>query len=107
MTACWDGLRPFLGPADGELVKDLLTMRSWGLYSLVPYPEATEAETIEFGEKLVADCEQAFGPGHRTPGRRGGTRHTPTSGTGATTKPSAPSRGCARTWSASFPPVTA
>ena len=64
MTACWDGLRPFLGPADGELVKDLLTMRSWGLYSLVPYPEATEAETIEFGEKLVADCEQAFGPGH-------------------------------------------
>jgi Tetratricopeptide repeat len=64
MTACWDGLRPLLGPADGELVKDLLTMRSLGLYSLVPYPEATEAATIEFGEKLVADCEQAFGPGH-------------------------------------------
>ena len=64
MTACWDGLQPLLGPADGELVKDLLTMRSWGLYSLVPYPEATEAATIEFGEKLVADCEQAFGPGH-------------------------------------------
>jgi tetratricopeptide (TPR) repeat protein len=65
MTACWDGLRPFLGPGDGELVKDLLTMRGWGLYSLVPYPEATEAATIEFGEKLVADCEQAFGPGHQ------------------------------------------
>jgi len=64
MTACWDRLRPFLGPADGELVKDLLTMRSWGLYSLVFYPEATEAGAIEFGEKLVADCEQALGPGH-------------------------------------------
>ncbi|HEX6526566.1 MAG TPA: hypothetical protein VF070_42100 [Streptosporangiaceae bacterium] len=54
MAACWDRLRPFLGPADGELVKDLLTMRSWGLYSLVLCPDATEAGTIEFGEKLVA-----------------------------------------------------
>jgi hypothetical protein len=33
MTACWDHLRPYLGPADGELVKDLLTMRNQGLYS--------------------------------------------------------------------------
>jgi hypothetical protein len=64
MTACWDRLRPLLGPADGELVKDLLTMRSWGLYSLVLYPDATEAGTIEFGEKLLADYEQALGPGH-------------------------------------------
>lgn len=64
MAACWDRLRPFLGPADGELVKDLLTMRSWGLYSLVMCPDATEAGTIEFGEKLVADYEQAFGPGN-------------------------------------------
>jgi hypothetical protein len=64
MAACWDRLRPFLGPADGELVKNLLTMRSWGLYSLVLYPDATEAGTIEFGEKLVADYEQALGPGH-------------------------------------------
>ena len=64
MTACWDCLRPFLGPADGELVKDLLTMRSWGLYSLVLYPDATEAGTIEFGEKLIADYDQVLGPGH-------------------------------------------
>jgi len=64
MTACWDRLRPLLGPAGGELVKDLLTMRSWGLYSLVLYPDATEAGTIEFGEKLLADYEQALGPAH-------------------------------------------
>jgi tetratricopeptide (TPR) repeat protein len=64
MTACWDHLRPYLGPADSELVKDLLTMRTDGLYSLVLYPDASETGPIEFGEKLVADYEQALGPGH-------------------------------------------
>ncbi|MGH3296074.1 MAG: tetratricopeptide repeat protein [Trebonia sp.] len=64
MTACWDRLRPYLGPADGELVKDLLAMRSRGLASLVYYPGATEAGAIGFAEKLVADYEQALGPGH-------------------------------------------
>jgi tetratricopeptide (TPR) repeat protein len=64
MTACWDHLRPYLGPADTELVKDLLTMRTDGLYSLVLYPDASETGPIEFGEKLVADYEQALGPGH-------------------------------------------
>ena len=64
MTACWDHLRPYLGPADSELVKDLLTMRTYGLYSLVLYPDASETGPIEFGEKLVADYEQALGPGH-------------------------------------------
>lgn len=64
MTACWDHLRPFLGPPDGELVKDLLAMRNWGLYSLLFYPDATEAGMTGFGEKLVADYEQALGPGH-------------------------------------------
>ena len=28
MTACWDSLRPYLGPADDELVRDLLAMRT-------------------------------------------------------------------------------
>ena len=64
MTACWDHLRPYLGPADSELVKDLLTMRTHRLYSLVLYPDASETGLIEFGEKLVADYEQALGPGH-------------------------------------------
>jgi Tetratricopeptide repeat len=64
MNACWDRLRPLLGPADGELVKDLLTMRNWGLYSLIYYPDVSVAGMIEFGEKLVADYEQALGPGH-------------------------------------------
>jgi tetratricopeptide (TPR) repeat protein len=64
MTACWDHLRPYLGPADSELVKDLLTMRTDGLYSLVLYPDASETGPVEFGEKLVADYEQALGPGH-------------------------------------------
>jgi len=64
MTACWDHLRPFLGSADGELVKDLLAMRGWGLYSLLFYPDATEAGMTGFGGKLVADYEQALGPGH-------------------------------------------
>jgi tetratricopeptide (TPR) repeat protein len=64
MTACWDHLRPYLGPADIELVKDLLTMRTDGLYSLVLYPDASETGPIEFGEKLVADYEQALGPEH-------------------------------------------
>src|SRR3984885_9112809 len=63
MTACWDHLRPYLGPADSELVKDLLTMRTDGLYSLVLYPDASETGPVEFGEKLVADYEQALGPG--------------------------------------------
>jgi hypothetical protein len=65
MTACWDHLRPCLGPADGELVKDLLAMRNAGLYSLLFYPDATEAAMIGFGEKLLADYEQALGPGHQ------------------------------------------
>jgi hypothetical protein len=64
MAACWDGLRPCLGPAGGELVKDLLAMRSWGLYSLLFYPDATEAAMTGFGEELLADYEQALGPGH-------------------------------------------
>jgi tetratricopeptide (TPR) repeat protein len=64
MTACWDHLLPHLGAADDELVKDLLTMRGWGLYSLVSYPDVSEAGIIEFGEKLVADYELALGPGH-------------------------------------------
>jgi tetratricopeptide (TPR) repeat protein len=64
MTACWDHLRPYLGPADTELVKDLLTMRTDGLYSLVLYPDASETGPVEFGEKLVADYERALGPGH-------------------------------------------
>jgi tetratricopeptide (TPR) repeat protein len=64
MTACWDSLQPHLGPADDELVKDLLTMRGWGLGSLIFYPDVSEAELIEFGERLVADCERALGPGH-------------------------------------------
>jgi len=64
MTACWDRLRPCLGPADGELVKDLLAMRNWGLYSLLLYPDATEAAMTGFGEKLLADYEQVLGPGH-------------------------------------------
>ena len=65
MTACWDHLRPCLGPADGELVKDLLAMRNLGLYSLLFYPDATEAAMTGFGEKLLADYEQALGPGHQ------------------------------------------
>jgi len=64
MTACWDGLRPYLGPGDGELVKDLLGMRTWGLYSLLFYPDATEAVMTGFGEDLLADYEQVLGPGH-------------------------------------------
>jgi tetratricopeptide repeat protein len=64
MTACWDQLRPYLGPTDSELVKDLLTMRTYGLYSLVLYPDASETGPIEFGGKLVADYEQALGPRH-------------------------------------------
>jgi hypothetical protein len=39
-------------------------MRTDGLYSLVLYPDASETGPIEFGEKLVADYEQALGPGH-------------------------------------------
>jgi tetratricopeptide (TPR) repeat protein len=39
-------------------------MRNWGLYSLIYYPDVTAAGMIEFGEKLVADCEQALGPEH-------------------------------------------
>jgi tetratricopeptide (TPR) repeat protein len=64
MTACWDHLRPHLGQADSELVKDLLTMRTDGLYSLVQYPDAAAADLIEFGEKLIADYEQVLGRGH-------------------------------------------
>jgi tetratricopeptide (TPR) repeat protein len=64
MTACWDNLLPHLGAADDELVKDLLTMRGGGLHALVSYPDVSEAGIIEFGEKLVADYEQALGPGH-------------------------------------------
>jgi tetratricopeptide (TPR) repeat protein len=64
MTSCWDHLLPHLGAADDELVKDLLTMRGWGLSSLVFYPDVSEAGIIEFGEKLVTDYELALGPGH-------------------------------------------
>jgi tetratricopeptide (TPR) repeat protein len=64
MTACWDHLRPYLGPSDSELVKDMLTMRTHGLYSLVLYPDASETGPVEFGEKLVADYQQELGPGH-------------------------------------------
>jgi tetratricopeptide (TPR) repeat protein len=63
MTACGDRLRPYLGPADDELARDLQTMRSWGLQSLVLSLEVTAAE-IEFGEKLVADYERVLGRGH-------------------------------------------
>jgi tetratricopeptide (TPR) repeat protein len=64
MTACWDQLLPHLGAADDELVKDLLSMRGWGLCSLTFYPDVSVAGMIEFGEKLVADYELALGPGH-------------------------------------------
>jgi hypothetical protein len=64
MTACWDRLRPHLGAAAGELVKDLLSMRGWGLYSLLCDPDANTAGVIEFGENLIADYELALGPGH-------------------------------------------
>jgi tetratricopeptide (TPR) repeat protein len=64
MTACWDQLLPHLGAADDELVKDLLSMRGWGLYALTFYPDVSEAGMIEFGERLVADYELALGPGH-------------------------------------------
>jgi tetratricopeptide (TPR) repeat protein len=40
-------------------------MRNGGLYSLLFYPDATEAAMIGFGEKLLADYEQALGPGHQ------------------------------------------
>jgi hypothetical protein len=64
ITACWDHLRPCLGPADDELVRDLLAMRNSGLYALTFYPGVTAAGLTGFGEKLVADYEQALGPGH-------------------------------------------
>jgi tetratricopeptide (TPR) repeat protein len=64
MTACWDQLLPHLGAADDDLVKDLLTMRGWGLYALTFCSDVSEAGTIEFGEKLVADYELALGAGH-------------------------------------------
>lgn len=64
MTACWDQLLPHLGAADDDLVKDLLTMRGWGLYALTFYSDVSEAGMIEFGERLVADYELALGAGH-------------------------------------------
>lgn len=64
MTSCWDHLLPYLGAADDELVKDLLSMRSGGLHALGFYPEGNEAGIVEFGERLVADYELALGPGH-------------------------------------------
>jgi tetratricopeptide (TPR) repeat protein len=64
MTACWDQLLPHLGAADDDLVKDLLTMRGWGLYALAFYSDVSEAGMIEFGERLVADYELALGTGH-------------------------------------------
>ena len=64
MTACWDSLQPYLGPADDELVRDLLAMRGAGLSQLVHYPYAGEAELIEFAQRLVADAERVLGSGH-------------------------------------------
>jgi hypothetical protein len=64
MTACWDQLLPHLGAADDDLVKDLLTMRGWGLYALTFYSDVSEAGMIEFGERLVADYELALEAGH-------------------------------------------
>jgi tetratricopeptide (TPR) repeat protein len=64
MTACWDRLLPHLGAADDDLVKDLLTMRGWGLYALDFYSDVSAAGMIGFGERLVADYELALGAGH-------------------------------------------
>lgn len=64
MTACWDRLLPHLGAADDDLVKDLLSMRGWGLYALTFSSDASEAGMIEFAEKLVADYQLALGAGH-------------------------------------------
>lgn len=101
MTACWDHLRPHLGPAGGELITDLLAMRTDGLYSLVLCPGATEAEMIGSARNWSRTTSRRSGRDTRTPGRRGVPRHTPTGGAGATTRPSASSRSCARTWSGS------
>lgn len=65
MTACWDHLLPHLGAADDELVTDLLAMRVSGLAALFYYPDVSQEGAIEFGENLVADYEQALGPGHQ------------------------------------------
>jgi hypothetical protein len=72
MTACWDQLLPHLGAADDELVKDLLSMRTAGLYALSSYSRVSAADSdvsaagmIEFGEMLIAHYELALGPDHQ------------------------------------------
>jgi hypothetical protein len=103
MTACWDGLRPFPGPPGGELARDLLAMRNWGLYSLLFYPDATEAGMTGFGEKLVADYEQALGPGHPDAWE---ARANMAAAYGRCGRHDEAIGAFTRTWSASFPSMT-
>jgi tetratricopeptide (TPR) repeat protein len=64
ITALSGHLSPVLDQASGEMIEDLLGLRSWALQCLTGLGD-NSPEAVRFGEALAADCQRLLGDGHR------------------------------------------
>ena len=63
IMALHEHLTPYLSDQDAELIRTLLDLRGWVLWCLNDLGDSF-AQAIEYGQDLLADCEQVLGQVH-------------------------------------------